>query len=100
MAPLFYRDADGAVLVFDLSKRDTYELVEKWLLELQSYAGSIKLVLVGNKCDATDQEVSGEEAKGLANKYGAKYIAASALAGININDIFSTLAIGKFCYIF
>ncbi len=90
---MFYRDADGAVLVFDLTKRDSFDLVEKWFRELKEYAGEIKIVLVGNKCDMPlDKiEVDDSEARELAHKFGVKYISSSALEDKNINDIFSNV---------
>jgi GTPase SAR1 family protein len=97
---LFYRDADGAILVFDLSKRDSFLLVEKWFMELKEYAGNIKIVLVGNKCDLPNNqfEVDQLEAKELAQKFGVKYISASALDDINVNDIFSTVTFEIYHY--
>ena len=90
---MFYKNAEGAVLVFDLSKRDSFNLVEKWFLELREYAEDIKIVLVGNKCDLPKDkiEVNQLEAKELAKKFGVKFISASALDDINISDIFSTV---------
>lgn len=81
--------------MFDVTKRDSFLIVEKWFLELQNYVENIKVILVGNKCDKANHEVTQEEAKELAKKYDAKYLTASALTDKNINEIFSTLAIGK-----
>lgn len=90
---MFYRDADGAVLVFDPSKRDSFNLIEKWFSELREHAEDIKIVLVGNKCDLPIEkiEVSLQEAKQLAKKFGVKFISASALDDVNISEIFSTV---------
>lgn len=95
LAPLFYRDSDGGVLVFDIGKKESFESLEKWILELRSYAGDIKLIIVGNKNDLPPNriQVSNEEAKALASKYDSVYISASAMEDKNISDIFSTLAI-------
>ena len=90
---MFYRDADGAVLVFDPSKRNSFNLIEKWFTELREHAEDIKIVLVGNKCDLPNEkmEVSLQEAKELAKKFGVKFISASALDDVNISDVFSTV---------
>ena len=55
---MYYRDADGAVLVFDISKRETFEnLKEYWFKELKDKAPeNIQIAIVGNKCDITDKE--------------------------------------------
>lgn len=69
-------------------------------MELREYAKDIQIILVGNKSDLplNKHEVSIDEAKDLANKYGAKYLSASALEDKNINEIFSTLAVEIFHY--
>ncbi len=95
MAPIFYRDSDGAVLVFDLGKRESFLSIEKWIVELRGYAGEIKLIIIGNKCDLPPNkiQVSNEEAKSLASKYDSVFLPVSAMEDKNISDIFSTLAI-------
>lgn len=91
---MFYRDSEGAVLVFDLTKKESFDLVEKWFEELQGYSINTKMVLVGNKCDLTNKiQVNIEEAKALANKYNATFLCSSALEDKNVSEIFSTLAI-------
>lgn len=48
----YYRNAVGALLVYDITKRNTYENINKWYSELKDHAdSSIKVLLVGNKCD-------------------------------------------------
>lgn len=93
LAPLFYRDADGAVLVFDLSRRETFNLIEKWFSELQNHAVSIQIILVGNKCDKYPLQVTNDEAIAMADKYGVPFLSVSALNGVNIQDIFTTLSL-------
>ncbi len=64
-------------------------------MELKGYAGDIKLIIIGNKCDLPPNkvQVTNEEAKSLASKYDSVYLSASAMEDKNISDIFSTLAI-------
>ncbi len=95
LAPLYYRGSDGAVLVFDLCKKESFDLVHKWFKEIKGYDNNIQVILVGNKCDNGKYQIDIDEAKKLATEYGACYISASALNGKNINEIFSTLATGK-----
>jgi GTPase SAR1 family protein len=78
-------------LVFDVCKRDTFNLVEKWIVELRSYTNDINLIIIGNKCDLPNHEVQIEEALELAKKYDSKYLPVSAYSGRNVNEIFSTL---------
>lgn len=56
LAPLYYRDASGALIVFDITRRETFEKVKSWLDELDSKE-SVPLVrfLVGSKKDLESQ---------------------------------------------
>jgi small GTP-binding protein len=48
----YYRGAIGALLVYDITKRESFENCERWLRELRAHADpSIVAMLVGNKCD-------------------------------------------------
>ena len=64
----FYRGSLGALIVYDITKRDTFENCEHWLRELRSHADpSIVAMLVGNKCDLRHQQsVDVEDAKDFA----------------------------------
>lgn len=67
-SPRYYRGAVGALVVFDITKHQTYDVVERWLKELYDHAeASIVVMLVGNKSDlAQEREVPTEEAKMFA----------------------------------
>lgn len=92
MAPIFYRGADGAVIVFDVNKRESFELAGKWFEELNNFAdNNPKIILVGNKVDLDKREVPYNQARELADKYKGLYLDVSALTGQNINEIFNNL---------
>lgn len=67
----YYRGAVGALLVYDISKHQTYENVTRWLKELRDHAdANIVIMLVGNKSDLRHlRAVPTEEAKQFASKY-------------------------------
>lgn len=67
----YYRGAVGALLVYDISKHQTYENVTRWLKELRDHADSnIVIMLVGNKSDLRHlRAVPTEEAKQFASMY-------------------------------
>ena len=89
---MFYRNSDGAVIVFDVNKRESFDLATKWFEEVNRFAEkSIKIILVGNKIDLDKREVSNQEARELADKYKGFYLEVSALTGKNIEDIFNNL---------
>lgn len=92
LGPMYYRGAAGAILVFDLTKRDTFTALDKWLERFRSVCGDDSvLVVVGNKSDLTDRAVLIPEAKKWAEDHGCSYIEASAKNGQGITSIFSEL---------
>ncbi|XP_044847267.1 ras-related protein Rab-25 [Mauremys mutica] len=89
----YYRGAVGALLVFDIAKHQTYDVVERWLKELYDHAeATIIVMLVGNKTDlAQAREVPTEEAKMFAENNGLLFIETSALDSTNVEQAFETI---------
>jgi len=86
--------AEAGILVFDVTRKETYENIENWYNEIKEITPSISLILVGNKIDLEDQrQVSHEEGEELAKKLSLPYIETSAKTGENINDAFRMLAL-------
>lgn len=86
----FYRGAVGALLVYDITKHESYMNVEKWLRELREHADSkMVIMLVGNKSDLKHlRAVPEEEAKAFAEKNNLNFIEASALDSNNVEVAF------------
>jgi len=86
----YYRGALGALLVYDVAKRTSFESIERWLAELKDHAdGNIQTLLVGNKSDLMHlRTVSTEEGHVLAEKHGMCYIETSALDSTNVEEAF------------
>ena len=91
----FYDGAHGALLIFDLSRADTYHEIQKWLGEFRAFAGDeVPFILVGNKVDLVDdigEVVERNEAKSFAEGEGSIYIDTSAKTGENVEDAFQRL---------
>eukprot|EP00013_Stygamoeba_regulata_P025322 CAMPEP_0177651588 /NCGR_PEP_ID=MMETSP0447-20121125/12640_1 /TAXON_ID=0 /ORGANISM="Stygamoeba regulata, Strain BSH-02190019" /LENGTH=223 /DNA_ID=CAMNT_0019154703 /DNA_START=80 /DNA_END=751 /DNA_ORIENTATION=- len=89
----YYRGAVGALLVYDIAKSITFKNVERWLSELRdNAAGSIVIMLVGNKCDLRHlREVSTDLAKEFAEKNGLSFIETSALDSTNVEIAFTQI---------
>lgn len=81
MAPMYYRNANAALLVFDVTNHQSFEEVKFWVLELQKNVQEpMFLLLVGNKIDLEEQRVvSMEEAIMYAQSIGAKYLETSVM---------------------
>ena len=93
LAPIFYQNADGAIIVYDCTKKETFEGAVKWINELSDILEENKprLILVGNKIDLPEKKISTEDGNELAQKYNANFIEVSALSGSGIDNIFEGL---------
>lgn len=89
----YYRGAVGALLVYDMTKTESYEDVEKWLKELRDHAdANIVIMLVGNKSDLNHlRDVSREDAAAYAEKEGLSFIETSALEATNVESAFQNI---------
>jgi len=89
----YYRGAVGALLVYDISKRSTYENVGRWLSELREHADeNIVIMLVGNKRDLRHmRQVSTDEAKEFAQQNNLFFIETSALDSTNVELAFKRI---------
>jgi small GTP-binding protein len=94
----YYRGAVGALLVYDISKRSTYENVGRWLSELREHADeNIVIMLVGNKRDLRHmRQVSTDEAKEFAQQNNLFFIETSALDSTNVELAFKRILSGGF----
>ncbi|KAK6587896.1 Rab2 GTPase [Cryptosporidium xiaoi] len=85
----YYRGAAGALLVYDITRRDTFNHLEKWLIDVKRNATpNMTIILVGNKCDLDRREVTTEEGKEFARKNGLLFVEASAKTSYNVENAF------------
>ncbi|ORX43814.1 ras-domain-containing protein [Piromyces finnis] len=94
LAPMYYRNAQAAVIVYDITKPASLEKAKTWVKELQRQANpNIVIALVGNKIDlANNRAVPYEEAEAYANENELLFFEASAKTGTNIIEVFTELA--------
>eukprot|EP00826_Nyctotherus_ovalis_P037069 TRINITY_DN3355_c0_g1_i1.p2 TRINITY_DN3355_c0_g1~~TRINITY_DN3355_c0_g1_i1.p2 ORF type:complete len:191 (-),score=49.28 TRINITY_DN3355_c0_g1_i1:186-758(-) len=90
----YYKGVAGALLVFDMTRPETFKNVKTWLQEVHENSNSgISLMLVGNKSDMVEErKVSYEDAMSFAQENDLLYIETSAKAGSNVPQAFETLA--------
>jgi len=114
----YYRGALGAILVFDVTRKTSFDNIPRWLRELRDHANKdIVLILVGNKSDLVvsssssstttssttttttptntneedidaQRQVSEQMAQQMAKEYDIPYVETSAKSGINVEDAF------------
>ncbi|KAI9093926.1 hypothetical protein K1719_026924 [Acacia pycnantha] len=89
----YYRGALGAMLVYDITKRQSFDHVATWVEELRAHAdNSIVIMLIGNKADLVDQRaVPTEDAVEFAEDQGLFFSETSALSGENVESAFFQL---------
>ncbi|KAI9162034.1 hypothetical protein LWI28_023114 [Acer negundo] len=89
----YYRGAVGALLVYDISRRQTFDSIGRWLNELHTHSDmNVVTILVGNKSDLKDaREVTTAEGKTLAEAEGLFFMETSALDSSNVTAAFQTV---------
>jgi len=86
----YYRGAAGALLVYDISSRETYTALTNWLTDARTLASpDIVIVLVGNKKDLeADRDVTFMEASRFAQEHELMFLETSARTGENVEEVF------------
>lgn len=89
----YYRGAVGALLVYDITKRPTFDNVQRWLRELRANADSnIVVLMAGNKSDLSHlRAVDEQDGQSLAEKEGLSFLETSALEAHNVEKAFQTI---------
>jgi Ras-related protein Rab-2A len=85
----YYRGASGALLVYDVSRRETFEHLGRWLEEArQNASANMVIMLIGNKCDLDRRAVSHEEGTAFAKENNLLFRETSAKSAQNVEDAF------------
>jgi len=92
---LYYNGAQCVIIVFDLTKPDSFENIKNWYSDVKSNFSNfneLEIVMCGNKCDLTEEiQISQEDALSLANELNIGYLETSARIGKNIDKIFNDM---------
>jgi Ras-related protein Rab-2A len=90
----YYRGAAGALLVYDVTRRETFDHVLSWLEDCRNHSStSMVIMLVGNKCDLDHRrEVPREEGEAFAKQNGLLFVETSAKEAINVQEAFVNTA--------
>ncbi|XP_001361028.1 vacuolar protein sorting-associated protein 21 isoform X1 [Drosophila miranda] len=96
VAPMYYRNANAAILVFDLTQYKTFTEIKSWIQELhRNVQDPMILTLVGNKMDMQAQRaVSRDEAFLFATSIGATYFETSTETDQGLEQVFLSTALG------
>ncbi len=90
-----YQGSDGVILVYDITRLDTFTSIQKWLTEVRTALGEkIPFILIGNKIDLlkdVGEVIDKNEPKEFAQKHGCAYKETSAKTGFNVEEVFNEL---------
>ena len=89
----YYKGAKGAFIVYDITRKQSFESVEKWVNDVTAVADKkITIILIGNKSDLEDQrQVTKEQGQEKANKLELAFLETSALSGDNLDKAFDMM---------
>ncbi len=89
---LYLEGANGALVIYDCTKRSSFEKLEDWILDFKDARGDEPLILIGNKTDLTDAiKVQESEGLELAKRHNMEFIPTSAKTGSNVESAFKEI---------
>ena len=94
LAPMYYRGAQAALVVYDITSKDSFIKAQNWVRELQRQSNTnIVIALVGNKLDlASARSVENNEARLFADENNVLFMETSAKTAINVVEVFTAIA--------
>ena len=89
----YYKGAKGAFIVYDITRKESFDNVTKWAEQLKAAADkNLTIIIVGNKVDLEDQrQVKTEEGQNKANELESAFIETSASSGTNLDKAFEMM---------
>jgi small GTP-binding protein len=93
IAKSYIKGANGILLVYDVTKRNSFEGIKNWVKQIKDLVSSrVNVVLIGNKIDLEDKrEVKTEEGEQLGKEFNYQFFETTAKDGVNINEAFEAL---------
>ena len=89
----YYKGSKGAFVVYDITRKETFASVERWVNDLKSTSDpKLTIILIGNKNDMEDQrQVTKEQGEEKAKSFGCAFLETSALSGDNLDKAFTLM---------
>ena len=89
----YYKGAKGAFVVYDITRKQSFESVDRWINDLRAAADkNLTIIIIGNKCDLEDQrQVNKEQGEEKAKNFEVAFMETSAFSGENLNQAFEKM---------
>ena len=89
----YYKGAKGAFVVYDITRKESFESIDKWVSDLKASADKkLTVVIIGNKSDLEDQrQVTKEQGQEKANQLEVAFMETSAVSGDNLDKAFDMM---------
>jgi Ras-related protein Rab-11A len=89
----YYKGAKGAFVVYDITRKASFESIDKWINDLKAAADKkLTIVVIGNKCDLEDQrQITKEQGQEKAGKLEVAFMETSAFSGENLDKAFEMM---------
>jgi small GTP-binding protein len=84
--------ANAGLIVFDLTRRPTFEHLENWLEDIKRLCGEIPCVILANKSDLSNRDIAKDELTKLASDKEVEIFETSAKTGNNVDHVFELIA--------
>ncbi|GAB5034081.1 ras-related protein rab-5c-like [Nannochloropsis oceanica] len=93
LAPMYYRGAAAAVVVYDLTRAESFATLQRWVSELRERnPKDMEIMIAGNKNDLeSERQVARSDAEVYAKSIGAGYVETSAKDDVGVRDLFLSL---------
>jgi len=94
LAPMYYRGAQAAIVVYDITTRHSFEKAQEWVRELQNQGDpNVVVTFIGNKCDLENlRKVNADEARTYCDEHGLFFMETSAKMATNVSELFMKIA--------
>ena len=91
--PQYYSGANGAIIVYDVTRKESFNHLERWFTEVNAHCGNIPIILIGNKIDLAEERViSAEKGERHARHKRVTFFETSAKTGESVIDVMEELA--------
>lgn len=92
LAPMYYRGAQAALVIYDITMNSSFNGAKSWIKELKSKTTNCYIVLLGNKCDLEkNRRVENDDVENFCLENNIKHILTSAKTGENVEKVFKTI---------